>query len=137
VRKDRARRSTAAMKGDPLTVIVALDENGEAYGTYYADDGESYEYASNDSAYMRRSISFKNGALTVRAASDAEGGAGNAKTFVDDSLIERITIYGSVQSDSATCAATGDTFEVISRSDTLSHIKRPNLSMSQDFTITI
>ena len=137
VRKDRARRSTAAMKGDPLTVIVALDENGEAYGTYYADDGESYEYASNDSAYMRRSISFKNGALTVRAASDAEGGAGNAKTFVDDSLIERITIYGSVQSDSATCAATGHTFEVISKSDTLSHIKRPNLSMSQDFTITI
>ena len=137
VRKDRARRSTAAMKGDPVTIIIALDENGEAHGTYYADDGESYEYASKNSAYMRRSMSFKNGALTIRAASDAEGGAGNAKAFVDDSPIERVTIYGSVKSNTATCKATGDTFEVISKGVTLSHIKRPNVRMSQDVTLTI
>lgn len=135
VRKERARRSTTAMKGDPLTIVIALDENGEANGTYYADDGESYRF--ENSAFTRRSLSFKKGALTVTGASDADGGAGNPEAFVDNSLIERITVYGSVKSVKATRAATGETFDVVSKGITLSHVKRPNVSISTDFTITI
>ena len=34
-RRDRPRRSTAAMAGDPLTLVVAPDANGDAVGEVY------------------------------------------------------------------------------------------------------
>ena len=139
VRKDRARRSSTAMKGDPLTIVVALDANGEARGSYYADDGKSYEYeASKSSAFARRSLSFKNGHFVVSAASDADGGAGNVKSFVDETLIERVSVYGSsAAAKSATCSTTGDTFDVVARHGEAMDIRRPNLSISQDFTLAV
>jgi alpha 1,3-glucosidase len=39
VRKDRVRRSSALMKEDPYTVLVAADEDGAASGELYTDDG--------------------------------------------------------------------------------------------------
>lgn len=46
-RKDIVRRSSHSMKFDPYTIVVALDEKGEANGYLYVDDGESYEYKEN------------------------------------------------------------------------------------------
>ena len=138
VRKERARRSSTAMRGDPLTVIVALDENGRASGTYYADDGESYEYASARSAFARRSLSFENNRFAVSGASAADGGSGNAKTFTDDSVIERVSVYGlSSKHTGATCS-TGDELDIarIGR-DAAAHIRQPNQAISKDFTISV
>ena len=47
-RKDIARRSSLAMKYDPMTIVVALDKNGQASGSLYVDDGESYDYAEKE-----------------------------------------------------------------------------------------
>lgn len=44
VRRDRARRSTAAMASDPLTLVVVLDADGHASGDVYLDDGRSYAF---------------------------------------------------------------------------------------------
>ena len=43
-RKDIARRSSSAMKYDPYTVVIAVDSNGEARGSLYIDDGDSFDY---------------------------------------------------------------------------------------------
>lgn len=43
-RKDIARRSTASMKFDPLTLVIALNKDKQANGSVYIDDGDSYEY---------------------------------------------------------------------------------------------
>ena len=37
-------RSSVLMHNDPITLHVALDKNGEAEGTLYIDDGQSFEY---------------------------------------------------------------------------------------------
>ncbi|KAJ8921961.1 hypothetical protein NQ315_008595 [Exocentrus adspersus] len=42
------RKSTKDMQDDPLTLYVNLDEDGNAEGTYYQDDYESFEYATDD-----------------------------------------------------------------------------------------
>ena len=140
-RKDRARRSTSAMKNDPLTIIVALDENGLARGTYYNDDGESYEYeASAQQAFTRRQLVFADNALTVSSVSSNEdGGSGNPNHFFDDTLIERVTVFGiNHNSEGATCAAMGQTFDTVSLSgrDAVD-IRQPYLSISNDFTISL
>jgi len=44
VRRDRERRSTAAMAEDPVTIVVALDSEGKASGDLYMDDGRSFAF---------------------------------------------------------------------------------------------
>lgn len=43
-RRERPRRSTATMARDPFTLIVALDQDGNAHGDLYVDDGRSLAF---------------------------------------------------------------------------------------------
>lgn len=43
-RKDTPRRSSKAMVFDPMTLVIALDLDGEAQGSLYVDDGDSFDY---------------------------------------------------------------------------------------------
>lgn len=61
-RKDRPRRSSGLMTWDPYTLVITLDKNGEADGTLYVDDGESYEYQRG--AYIHRSFHFQDSVLS-------------------------------------------------------------------------
>ncbi|KAI5295358.1 hypothetical protein KEM55_006225, partial [Ascosphaera atra] len=61
-RKDRPRRSSGLMKYDPYTLVVVLDENGQAQGTLYEDDGETYDYESG--AYIHRQFKFADSVLS-------------------------------------------------------------------------
>ncbi|PGH27144.1 hypothetical protein AJ80_01100 [Polytolypa hystricis UAMH7299] len=61
-RKDRYRRSSGLMKWDPYTLIVVLDKKGEAEGTLYVDDGETFDYQNG--AYIHRQFTFANSALS-------------------------------------------------------------------------
>ena len=55
-RRDRPRRSSGLMRWDPFTLVVALDKAGNAQGTLYLDDGESFDYTSG--AYIHRRFTF-------------------------------------------------------------------------------
>ncbi|KAL8738608.1 MAG: hypothetical protein Q9190_007976 [Brigantiaea leucoxantha] len=55
-RKERPRRSSGLMKWDPYTLVIVLDQNGNAEGELYIDDGESFEYQSG--AYIHRRFTF-------------------------------------------------------------------------------
>jgi alpha 1,3-glucosidase len=80
VRRDRSRRSTAAMAADPFTVIVAPDEAGNAVGEVYLDDGKSFQYQTG--AFSRRALTFtafsKLECSAPVTASAAAGGVGGA-----------------------------------------------------------
>ncbi|KAF2179891.1 glycoside hydrolase family 31 protein [Zopfia rhizophila CBS 207.26] len=55
-RRDRPRRSSGLMKFDPFTLIVVLDKDGNAEGSIYLDDGETFDYKQG--AYIHRRFSF-------------------------------------------------------------------------------
>ncbi|KLJ12136.1 alpha 1,3-glucosidase [Blastomyces silverae] len=61
-RKDRPRRSSELMKWDPYTLVVTLDKNGQAEGTLYVDDGETFDYQSG--AYIHRRFTFSESSLS-------------------------------------------------------------------------
>ena len=128
-----------AMRGDPLTVIVALDENGRASGTYYADDGESYEYASAHSAFgAGRSLSFENNRFAVSAPPRRTEVAVTAKIFTDDSVIERVFGVRLVFHTGATCSTATCAPHCQNRTPhTAAHIRQPNQAISEDFTISV
>ncbi|GJP93298.1 CAZyme family GH31 [Aspergillus niger] len=60
-RKDRPRRSSALMRWDPYTLVVVLDKNGQADGSLYVDDGETFDYERG--AYIHRRFRFQESAL--------------------------------------------------------------------------
>ena len=63
-RRDRVRKSSVLMHGDPYTLIFALDSNGEASGNIYIDDGRSFENESG--SYSFSTISISNGTIDAR-----------------------------------------------------------------------
>lgn len=61
-RKDRPRRSSSLMKWDPYTLLIVLDENGQAEGSLYVDDGETFDFQKG--AYIHRFFRFSDSKLT-------------------------------------------------------------------------
>ena len=66
--RERPRRSTAAARRDPLTLVVALDAAGRACGDLYLDDGASFAFARGAFASRRVCFDAASGELTNRAA---------------------------------------------------------------------
>ncbi|MCJ1288169.1 hypothetical protein MMC26_007524 [Xylographa opegraphella] len=94
-RKDRPRRSSGLMKFDPYTLVVVPDNNGNAVGTVYVDDGESFDY--QDGAYIHRQFSFD---LTSQSlVSQAMGQTGKRSKEYHKTMatvrIEKIVIVGA------------------------------------------
>jgi len=56
-RRDRPRRSSGLMKFDPFTLVIVLGHAGDADGTLYLDDGESFDY--NEGAYLHRKFTYR------------------------------------------------------------------------------
>jgi alpha 1,3-glucosidase len=104
-RRDRPRRSSGLMKYDPLTLVVVIGESGDAEGTLYLDDGESFDY--QDGAYIHRRFHF-NG-LTESLSSedlhaDASSGGGSGKSAkayfktMEKVRVEKIIFVGAPES---------------------------------------
>ena len=57
---------------DPLTLIVALDENGRASGTLYEDSGDGYEFQQGD--YLLSTYAAERTGNTVNVSLAGEEG---------------------------------------------------------------
>lgn len=89
-RKDRPRRSSDLMRWDPFTLVVVLDENGEAEGTLYVDDGETYEYESG--AYIHRQFNFKDSALSSENLGTKGPKTAEYLKTMNDVRVERVVV---------------------------------------------
>ncbi|EDS32991.1 neutral alpha-glucosidase ab [Culex quinquefasciatus] len=83
--KSTVRKSTVAMRGDPYTLLVALDARGHARGELYVDDEQSFEYRYGKYQYLE--IEFYNKVLSLRKI--------DTDAFLNkDIVIDRIVIAG-------------------------------------------
>lgn len=78
-RKDRPRKSSGLMKWDPYTLVIVLDNKGNANGTLYIDDGESYEF--KDGAHIYRFFEF-DGSSNRLSSTDLSTNGKKSKEFL-------------------------------------------------------
>ncbi|KAI9307319.1 glycosyl hydrolases family 31-domain-containing protein [Cunninghamella echinulata] len=93
-RRERIRRSSAAMKLDPFTLVIALDKKSISEGTLYLDDGETYAFQTGSFAHTQ----FKYFRNTLTCSSlHYDNTSSAAKSFaksMDKVHIERVIVLG-------------------------------------------
>jgi alpha 1,3-glucosidase len=99
-RRDRPRRSSGLMRYDPFTLVVVLDKDGNASGTLYIDDGETFDYQSG--AFIHRQFSF-DGARQILTSSNLDTSAPSSKAqkyikSMEKVKVEKIIIVGAPKS---------------------------------------
>jgi len=85
-KRERARRSSALMARDPLTLVVALDNKGKASGSLFMDDGESFDYLGG--SYIHQQFDYSDGVLTNKALHDG------TFSIAPELTVERIVVRG-------------------------------------------
>jgi alpha 1,3-glucosidase len=88
-RQERVRRSSHQMRFDPLTLVVALDEQQQAQGALYWDDGETFDYTRGHS--VERGFSFVDGKLSNTNLVKKES------VYKSKLMVERLVIVGLAQ----------------------------------------
>lgn len=82
-RRERPRRSTLSQHGDPYSLYIALDQNGESSGTLYLDDGHTYSYRRNEK-FLWQDFHFSNATLYAQVKG----------AYQTEDRIERIVLLG-------------------------------------------
>lgn len=97
-RRDRPRRSSGLMKHDPFTLVMVMSENGDATGTLYHDDGESFNYQAG--AYVHRNFTYT-GATQTLVSTDLSKPGKKTQQYLDsikDLRVEKIVIVAAPES---------------------------------------
>ncbi|KAJ3083849.1 hypothetical protein HK102_000853, partial [Quaeritorhiza haematococci] len=55
-RREVMRKSSTAMQGDPVTLLVALDDEYKAKGSLYFDDGKSYQHEKGQHVFLEFTV---------------------------------------------------------------------------------
>ncbi|OQR83264.1 neutral alpha-glucosidase [Achlya hypogyna] len=128
----RVRRSSALMRKDPYTLVVALDDSKRATGELYMDDEFTFAHETSG-IFSKVRLSFADGRLSSTVVASA---------FASDVLVERIVIVG-LQKAGATVAkelATGGQANVESfydaATDTLT-IRKPGVRAAGTWTLVV
>ncbi|CAG8748304.1 8798_t:CDS:2, partial [Racocetra fulgida] len=91
-KRQTIRRSSSAMHLDPFTLVIALNENREAIGSLYLDDGETYDYEKGYFVYRQFRFSAEKLASTSLSLFD------NDKNIYEQSInsvyVEQIIVLG-------------------------------------------
>ena len=136
-RKERARRSSALMVNDPYTLVLNLDENGQAQGTLFLDDGVTFNYQNGNCAL--RLFTFTDGILYSSAHPDS--GCKDV-AYQTTEWIERIVVFG-LNKDSATLTQ-GTVSKKLTTSNHHSYskatgivtvIRKPDVNIAEDFAL--
>ncbi|KAH0785818.1 glycosyl hydrolase [Histomonas meleagridis] len=127
--KGRIRKSTELMFWDPLTLIIALDENEEAEGNIYVDDGLSFDFAKGN--YLDKKLKFTNGKLNSYFADNVSPKSDFVAKY--DVIIEKIIITGMKKIPSKINVGE-DSLEFVT-SDGIVTIHNPKVKVKDDFEI--
>ncbi|KAL0274187.1 UNVERIFIED_CONTAM: hypothetical protein PYX00_006669 [Menopon gallinae] len=98
-KKERVRRASSLMRDDPYTLIVALDQNGNAKGTLYIDDEQSYDYRNGKYLYLE--LEFKDKTLTSKFIE-------KKNKYKTRAWVERVIIVGVRSAPNAAEMTTSD-----------------------------
>ncbi|KAF2403160.1 hypothetical protein EJ06DRAFT_580329 [Trichodelitschia bisporula] len=92
-RRDRPRRSSALMRGDPYTLVVVLGKGG-AEGELYVDDGETFEFQLG--AYIHRKFVYEAEGERLSSADVGTKGKGTDRYVkgMEKVRVERIVLVG-------------------------------------------
>ncbi|XP_014273428.1 neutral alpha-glucosidase AB [Halyomorpha halys] len=85
-RKMRVRRAVSLMKEDPITLIVAIDNQGKASGYLYVDDGTTFRHVYRKDSSMYIHYEFSDNKLKSNLVGD--------NRYSTQSWIERVVILG-------------------------------------------
>jgi len=97
-RRDRPRRSSGLMKFDPFTLVVTLGNAGNAEGTIYLDDGESFNY--KEGAYIHRKFEYQAATSTLTSTDLASFGK-KSKDYLkqmEKVRVEKVILVGVPES---------------------------------------
>lgn len=128
-KRERARRSSAAMARDPYTLVVALNNENRAIGTLYTDDGNSFDFQKG--VYVSRAFRFSKDTLSSQILLP---GTGQTAT-----TIERVKIFGAPQYTKAeitTHDGQKRSLEVMQGGGALI-IRKPDAFVDKDWTISL
>lgn len=129
-RKERYRRSSKLMSNDPYTLTIALNNAGNAKGSLYIDDGESFDYLNGEYANVYFSAS-KN---SIKG--ETQGNKKFIKSLVND--IEKIVLLGIGKVDYIQIEQLGEThncnFKII---DGNLIIENPRLKINSAWEIRV
>lgn len=98
-RRDRPRRSAGLMKRDPLTLVVTVGNSGDASGTLYLDDGETFDFQSG--AFIHRDFSYSSAMQTLQSVDLAPPGSADSKeakaylASMANVRVEKIVVVGA------------------------------------------
>ncbi|CAG8642958.1 19024_t:CDS:10, partial [Racocetra persica] len=91
-KRQRIRRSSAAMRTDPFTLLIALDKNGKATGSLYLDDGETYDYEKGHFVHLQ--FNFEARILTSESLSLLKNDKNLYAKSINSVRVERIIVLG-------------------------------------------
>lgn len=125
------RRTSYLMFRDPFTLYVALDEENNARGDLYVDDGMTFDFAKGN--YIHRRFIYQNNVLYSRPYNNQMN---RAKFFDDyDVKIERIKVAGLEKRPVYVKDSEGKPLEIDYINNVLT-IHRTNLTVKENWVIT-
>lgn len=94
-RKDRPRRSSRLMQYDPITLLVVLGASGNAQGSLYIDDGETFDYESG--AHILANFIFHQESSTLTSQDLAPSGALSRayRKSMERVRVEKVIVVGA------------------------------------------
>lgn len=127
----RARRSTTPMLRDPVTLVIALDNQQRASGTFYWDDGESFDYRKRGK-FVHRSFQMDRG----RLSNIATGASASAADYSSQIHVERLVVVGLAAAPSQVVVVSdgGRQLEHAFENGVLT-VRKPLLSVDENWTI--
>lgn len=138
-RRERARRSSDAMTADPYTLIVCADDEDNAEGVLYLDDGSSYAFEQGAYALVRFSLTRESPTLLKLSGGVVDG------TLDSELSIERIVLLGVGSVTKVALAGSGEELTSFSgpalmRTGVPANavvIKKPDVRVTSSFGIDI
>ena len=133
-RQMRLRRSSAAMRNDPYTLVVAADGSGGAHGELYMDAGDGYGY--REGAYALRRYNFAQGVLSSLAIHD-----GAPSGFAPPNTLERVELMGVAMPERVELrVGSGQPMSLDFKYDEHTRrivVRKPGVLLAADWTITL